>query len=44
MHIMLAQMMKNFRIEYLDDKPLEYKSDFFYGPASRMDLALVDLQ
>jgi hypothetical protein len=43
MHILLAQMMKNFRVEYLDDKPMEYETRLFLGPASRMDLALVDL-
>ena len=43
MHILLAQLMKNFKIEYHDEKPMEFANKLFYGPARQLDLAFVDI-
>ena len=43
MHIVLAQMMRNFRLEYRDEEPMEFVNELLYCPARRMDLALVDV-
>ena len=44
MHILLAQMMKKFRIEYHDDRPMEYVNKLFLYPERQLDLHLVDIQ
>ena len=44
MHILLAQMMRNFRIEYREKEPMEFITKMFLYPARKMDLALVDLK
>ena len=43
MHILLAQMIRNFLVEYRDEKPMEFVNKLFYCPVRRMDLALVDI-
>ena len=44
MHIALAQLIRNFRIDYRDDQPLGFEQQLFVYPERRMDLAFVDLQ
>ena len=44
MHIALAQLIRNFRIDYRDDQPLDFEQRLFVYPERRMDLAFVDLQ
>ena len=43
MHILLAQMMRNFRIEYRKKEPMEFENQLVFRPARKMNLALVDL-
>lgn len=43
MNILLAQMMRNFRMECHDEKPMERVSKLFLYPARRLDLRLIDL-
>ena len=44
MHILLAQLMRNFKIEYREDEPIEFVAKLFYGPARQMDLAFVNIK
>ena len=43
MHIALAQLMKNFRIEYRDEQPLNFVERLFVYPERQMDLAFIDV-
>lgn len=43
LHIALAQLIKNFRVEYRDEKPMDYIQTLFLVPERRLDLAFVDL-
>ena len=43
MHILLAQMVRQFKIEYREEEPINYKLKLFYVPERRMDLAFVDI-
>ena len=42
MHILLAQMMRNFRIEYRELEPVKFRTKLLYRPAGPMNLALTD--
>ena len=44
MHILLAQLIRNYKLEYRDEKPLEFTNKLLYVPARQMDLAFVDIQ
>ena len=43
MNILLAQVVKNFKIEYREDKPIEFITKIFYQPERQIDLAFVDV-
>ena len=43
LHIALAQLIKNFRVEYRGEKPMDYIQTLFLVPDGRLDLAFVDL-
>ncbi len=44
MHILLSQVVRNFKIEYRDGKPMEFdNAKLFYGPAREMHLAFIDV-
>ena len=43
MHIVLAQVVKNFDIRYTEDEPLKYIFNFFYCPEREMNLVFKDL-
>ena len=42
MHIALAQLIRNFNIEYRDEQPLNFIQKLFVYPERQMDLAFVD--
>ena len=42
MHVLLAQLIKNFKIEYREDKPIEFIIKLFNRPERQMDLAFTD--
>ena len=42
MHILLAQLVRNFRIEFREEEPIKYITKLFYGPERKMNLAFVD--
>ena len=44
MHVLLAQLMRNFKIEYREDEPIEFVAKLLYGPARQMDLAFVNVK
>lgn len=44
MHILLAQLIRNFKLEYREEKPLEFTNKLFYVPARQMDLAFIDVE
>ena len=45
MHILLAQLMRNFKIEYREEEPMEYDTaKMFYGPTKQMNLAFIDIK
>ena len=44
MHILLAQMMRHFKIEYREEEPVRFATKLLYGPMRQMNLALVDVQ
>ena len=43
MHILLAQLVRQFKIEYREKEPINFKVKLFYGPGRQMDLAFVDI-
>ena len=43
MHILVAQLVKNFKIEDRNAKPVEFVTKLFYGPGSPIDLAFIDI-
>ena len=43
MHIVLAQLMRNFKINFTEDKPLKYVVNLCYYPERKMDLTFSDL-
>ena len=43
MHIVLAQLMRNFNINFTEDKPLKYVVNLFYYPERKMNLTFTDL-
>ena len=42
MHIALAQLIRNFKLEYRDEQPLNFVQKLFVYPERQMDLAFVD--
>ena len=42
MHIALAQLIRNFKLEYRDEQPLDFIQKLFVYPERQMDLAFVD--
>ena len=42
MHIALAQLIRNFKLEFRDELPLNFIQKLFVYPERRMDLAFVD--
>ena len=43
-HIAVAQLMKNFRVEFRDDHPVGYVQQILIYPDRRMDLAFIALK
>ena len=41
MHILLVQVIKNFKIEYREEKPIEFIVRAFNRPERQMDLAFI---
>ncbi len=37
MHILLSQVVRNFKIQYREEEPLKFNTKLFYGPARQMD-------
>ena len=44
LHIALAQLMRNFKVEYRETQPLNFVQQIFVYPERQMDLAFVDLK
>ena len=44
MHILLAQLVRNFRIEFREEEPIKFINKLFFVPGRRMDLAFVNLK
>ena len=42
MHIALAQLIRNFKLEFRDEQPLNFIQKLFLHPERRMDLAFID--
>ena len=42
-HIAVAQLVRNFRIDYTDDEPLKYTVQLFYYPKQDMNLVFSNL-
>ena len=43
MHVLLAQLIKNFKIEYREYKPIEFIIKLFNRPERQVDLAFIDV-
>lgn len=44
MHVLLAQLVRNFKIEFREEEPIKFITKLFYGPGRQMNLAFVDLK
>ena len=42
-HIAVAQLVRNFRIDYTDDEPLKYIVQLFFYPKQDMNLVFSNL-
>ena len=42
MHIALAHLIRNFKLEYREEQPLNFVQKMFIYPERQMDLAFVD--
>ena len=43
LHIALSQLIRTFKVEFRDDKPMDYVQNLFLNPERRFDLAFIDL-
>ena len=43
MHILVSQLVRNFKIENREEKPLEFTIKLFLGPSRKMNLAFTDI-
>ena len=43
MYILLAQVVKSFKIEFREEKPMEFINKLNYKPERQMDLAFIDV-
>ncbi len=43
MHILVARLVKNFKIEDRNAKPVVFVTKLFYGPGNPIDLAFIDI-
>ena len=43
MHILLAQLMRKFRLEYREEEPVKFANKLFYVPEREINLAFVDI-
>ena len=44
MHILLAQLMRSFKIEFREEEPMKFITKHFYVPERPLNLAFVDLK